>query len=94
MAAWTCSAVMDLVFWIAAALQVLDDQGAAGGTLEELVGHVVDGVTRPGAWKRRWLEQAFGDAWQHRLEPGPTAHWRQRPQRLEDDEGELDDDEV
>jgi hypothetical protein len=76
-----------------AALQVLDRQGDACGTLVELVGRVVDGVTRPGAWERQWLEQAFGDAWQQRLEPDPHAHWRQRPLRLELDEWELDEDE-
>jgi hypothetical protein len=65
-----------------AALRVLDDRGDACATLVELVGRVVDGVTRPGAWERAWLEQVFGDAWQERLEPDPTAHWRQRPRRL------------
>jgi hypothetical protein len=64
-----------------AALCVLDGQGDARSTLAELVGREVDGRTRPGAWERPWLEQAFGDAWQERLEPDPTAHWRQRPRR-------------
>lgn len=65
-----------------AALCVLDDAGDAQRTLLELVGRVVDGVTRPGAWERPWLEQAFGDAWQELLEPDPSAPWRQRPRRL------------
>lgn len=64
-----------------AALGVVDDGGDARSTLIELVGRVVDGVTRPGAWERAWLEQAFGDAWQERLEPDPRAPWRQRPRR-------------
>ena len=74
-----------------ASLQVLDGQGDARCTLVELVGRVVDGVTRPGAWERSWLEQAFGAAWQRRLEPDPAAYWRQRPQRLGVDD-EFDDD--
>lgn len=64
------------------ALRVLDDAGDAQRTLMELVDRVVDGVTRPGAWERAWLEQAFGDAWQERLEPDPSAPWRQRPRRI------------
>lgn len=65
-----------------AALRVLNERGDAQCTLVELVGRVVDGVTRPGAWERAWLEQAFGEAWQERLEPDPSAPWRQRPRRL------------
>ena len=65
-----------------AALRVLDEASDAHTTLLELVGRVVDGVTRPGAWERAWLEQAFGDTWQERLEPDPSAPWRQRPRRL------------
>jgi hypothetical protein len=64
-----------------AALSVLDEHGDPRATPEELTGRVVDGVTRPGAWERCWLEQAFGDDWEQRLEPDPSASWRQRPQR-------------
>lgn len=64
-----------------AALRVLDDWGDAEGTLKELVKCVVDGVMRPGAWERMWLEQVFGDSWQERMESDPSASWRQRPAR-------------
>jgi hypothetical protein len=64
-----------------AALSVLDEHGDPHRTLLELTGRVVDGVTRPGAWERCWLEQAFGDEWEQRLELDPAASWRQRPRR-------------
>lgn len=35
----------------------------------ELIDHAQQGVYRPGAWERGWLEQAFGDEWQRGLEP-------------------------
>lgn len=62
-------------------LAVLDDRGRADATLLELAARAVDGVSRPGSWERQWLYQAFGDAWEERLEPDPEAHWRQRPRR-------------
>jgi hypothetical protein len=64
-----------------AALSVLDEHGDPRNTLEDLTGRVVDGVTRPGAWERCCVEQAFGDDWEQRLEPDPSASWRQRPRR-------------
>lgn len=37
-----------------------------------LVVCAADGVRRPGAWERGWLEQAFGCRWTDQLEPGPA----------------------
>lgn len=37
--------------------------------VETLVDHAQQGVYRPGAWERPWLEQAFGYEWQSNLEP-------------------------
>jgi hypothetical protein len=65
-----------------AALRVLDAGGDAQCTLVQLVERVMDGVTRPGAWERAWLEQAFGEAWHEHLVPDPSAPWRQRPRRV------------
>jgi hypothetical protein len=39
------------------------------GVLHKLVDHAQQGVYRPGAWERGWLEHAFGDEWQSGLEP-------------------------
>ena len=39
------------------------------GVLMELIDHAQQGVYRPGAWERPWLEQAFGYDWQAGLEP-------------------------
>ena len=39
------------------------------GVLMELIDHAQQGVYRPGAWERGWLEHAFGDEWQAALEP-------------------------
>jgi len=71
-------------------LSVLDAHGDARATLTELVHRVADGVRRPGAWERAWLEQVFWGAWHARLEPDPEAYWRQRPRRrgrAEEDDG-------
>lgn len=51
-----------------------------------LVDHAQQGVYRPGAWERQWLEQVFGDEWQQFLEPGdpygrPNSPMFQRPAR-------------
>lgn len=40
------------------------------GVLSKLVDHVQQGVYRPGAWERSWLEQAFGDDWEDSLTAG------------------------
>lgn len=39
------------------------------GVIMKLVDHAQQGVYRPGAWERGWLEQAFGDEWEDGLEP-------------------------
>ena len=39
------------------------------GVLMQLIDHAQQGVYRPGAWERGWLEQAFGHDWQAGLEP-------------------------
>ena len=68
---------------VVACLEILGDpthpQGTAAGVLADLAERVQDGVTRPGSWERPWLYQAFGDEWTERLEPDPSAHWRERP---------------
>jgi hypothetical protein len=40
------------------------------GVIEQLIDHAQQGVYRPGAWERGWLEQAFSFDWQDALEPG------------------------
>ena len=62
-------------------LAVLDDCGRADAALLELAARAIDGVSRPGSWERPWLHQAFGEAWEERLEADPRARWRQRPRR-------------
>jgi hypothetical protein len=62
-------------------LAVLGEGGKPEAALLELAARAVDGVSRPGSWERQWLHQAFGDAWEERLEPDPHAHWRQCPRR-------------
>jgi hypothetical protein len=47
--------------------------------LYHLAYSAAEGVQRPGAWERAWVEQAFGPGWQERLETDPQASWRQRP---------------
>jgi hypothetical protein len=64
-----------------AVLAVLSPKGDPKYTLQYLLGCVLDGVQRPGAWERCWLEQAFGDEWQSRLEVDPDVPWHQRPRR-------------
>ena len=39
------------------------------GVITELIDHAQQGVYRPGAWERPWLERAFGDEWHDGLEP-------------------------
>jgi len=40
------------------------------GVIDELIDHAQQGVYRPGAWERMWLEQAFGNDWIEGLESG------------------------
>lgn len=51
------------------------------GVLAELADHAQQGVYRPGAWERRWLEQAFGYDWEDRTEPDPEAPMYVRPRQ-------------
>lgn len=51
-------------------LAVLSDDGDVRQLIYALVDHARQGVYRPGAWERGWLEQAFGDEWTDKLEPG------------------------
>lgn len=74
-------------------LDVLGYTGALDGSrrsvddvVMQLVDHAQQGVYRPGAWERGWLEQAFGSDWQTQLEPGdpygrPNSPMFQRPRR-------------
>jgi len=63
--------VSDVVYQL---LEVLTKGEHAPRSVEEVVGILVDhaqqGVYRPGAWERQWLEQVFFDEWQQFLEPG------------------------
>jgi hypothetical protein len=68
----------------------LSPKGDPKYTLQYLLGCVADGVLRPGAWERGWLEQAFGDEWRKRLEVDPDVPWHQRPRHLRD-EHEVDE---
>jgi hypothetical protein len=45
------------------------DDVAIADVVLDLLDHAQQGVYRPGAWERGWLQQAFGDAWEQRLEP-------------------------
>lgn len=55
--------------------------------VHSLIDHAQQGVYRPGAWERGWLEQAFGDDWQQFLERGDPhgrpgcEHLFQRPKK-------------
>ena len=52
-------------------LAILDLRNrSAHSALLTLIDHAAQGVYRPGAWERQWIEQAFGCDWQSRLEPG------------------------
>ena len=54
--------------------------GGAVGALRELAERAADGIARPGAWEREWLEQVFPeDEWEGELEPDPAAPHRMRP---------------
>jgi len=64
--------VSDVVYGL---LEVLTKGDGAPKTVEgvvlTLVDHAQQGVYRPGAWERQWLEQVFfADEWQPHLEPG------------------------
>jgi hypothetical protein len=55
-------------------LEVLTNGEYAPKTVEDVVGTLVDhaqqGVYRPGAWERDWLERVFPEGWQEHLEVG------------------------
>lgn len=51
-------------------LQVLDEERCVEVVVETLIDHAQQGVYRPGAWERDWLERVFPEGWQERLEPG------------------------
>src|SRR5215469_7693105 len=57
------------------------------GVIEMLIDHAQQGVYRPGAWERQWLEQVFPpEGWHEHLEPGdpygrPNGEMFQRPKR-------------
>jgi hypothetical protein len=47
--------------------------------VRRLVHSAADGVRRPGAWERQWVEQAFGTDWQQHLERHPTIEFYDVP---------------
>lgn len=55
---------------VADLLAVLNERGNVEEVIRQLIDHAQQGVYRSGAWERGWLEQAFGDDWQHKLVPG------------------------
>lgn len=63
--------------WVA----LLETLGPVEDVLLQLLDHAQQGVYRPGAWERGWLEQAFGSDFQDGLEPDPAAPMFQRPRR-------------
>jgi len=42
--------------------------GDLQGVIYKLIDHAQQGVYRPGAWEREWLQQAFGHGWNAGLE--------------------------
>jgi hypothetical protein len=63
--------VNDVVYGLLEALaQGPYGQNTVEGVVSKLIDHAQQGVYRPGAWERAWLEQAFGDDWIENLEPG------------------------
>ena len=62
-------------------LAVLSASGDVAEVLALLAHHAADGVRRPGAWERGWVEQVpwIREDWQDELRPDPAAHWRQVP---------------
>ena len=67
----TVSVTLELSQRVADLLAVLapGDPAPLHGALLTLIDHAQQGIYRPGAWERGWLEQAFGDEWQAGLEP-------------------------
>lgn len=60
-------------------LRVLGDPAEV---LARLADHAQQGVYRPGAWERQWLEMVFfPESWQHKLEPDPDSPYFARPKR-------------
>jgi hypothetical protein len=64
------------------------------GIVAELIDHAQQGVYRPGAWERGWLEQAFGFDWQAFLEVGDPygradCPYFQRPRSQNSEKGGL-----
>ena len=56
---------------VARLLAVLDEDRSAESTLSTLANHAAQGVYRPGAWERDWIEHVFhGPYWHKRMEPG------------------------
>lgn len=53
-----------------ALLATLHEKKDVQSVVAELIDHAQQGVYRPGAWERSWLEQVFGKDWQERLEQG------------------------
>ena len=67
----TVTVTLELPQRVADLLAVLapGDPAPLHGALLTLIDHAQQGIYRPGAWERGWLEQAFGDDWQAGLEP-------------------------
>ena len=62
----------------AAWVERLHALGEPEAVLTRLADHAQQGVCRPGAWERGWLEQAFGYRWDRMVEPWPETPVRQR----------------
>lgn len=58
-----------------------DDEEAAMTALNQLISSCVDGVRRPGAWERGWIESAFGCDWEtdENLPGCPDHDWHDLP---------------
>jgi hypothetical protein len=62
-------------------LALLSETGDVADVLATLAHHAADGMRRPGAWERGWVEQVpwESEGWQDRLTADPSAHWRRVP---------------
>jgi hypothetical protein len=56
-------------------------EGQVTRILRHLVHSAADGVRRPGAWERGWVEQAFGPVPEDELEVVPDAVHARRPRK-------------
>lgn len=59
----------------------VSEKNGVAGVLAWLAWSAADGVRRPGAWERSWVEQAFGGRWREFVERDPDCEWHVRPRK-------------